>query len=51
MIITRVKRKYAIVRVEITKLERFKPIEIRLPSNITRITGLRVTASAWTGSD
>jgi hypothetical protein len=46
MIITKVKRKHVITKVEVTKLERFKPIEIRLPSNIVRITGLLGTASA-----
>jgi hypothetical protein len=45
MIITKVKRKYNIVKVEVANLERFKPIEIRLPSNMTRITGLLVTTS------
>lgn len=46
MIITKVSRKYVITKVEINKLERFKLIEIRLVSNMTRVTGLLVTASA-----
>lgn len=46
MIVTKVTRKYVITKVAVNKLERFKPIEIRLPSNMTRIMGLLVTASA-----
>jgi hypothetical protein len=46
MIVTKVKRKRMVVKVEIRQHERFKPIEIRLPSNVTRITGIVVTASS-----
>jgi hypothetical protein len=46
MITTRSKRKTIITKVEITKLEKFKPFEIRLPANVKKITGVLVTASA-----
>jgi hypothetical protein len=45
MIITRVRYKYTIVRVDVEKLERFKPIEIRLPANVKRVIGVLVTAT------
>jgi hypothetical protein len=45
MITTRIKRKIIVTKVEIKELERFKPIEIRLPSNVRKITGVLVTAS------
>lgn len=45
MVTTRVKYKYVIVRMEIDKLERFKPAEIRLPANVKRVKGVLVTAS------
>lgn len=32
--------------VEIKKHERFLPVEIRLPSNVVKVTGILVTASA-----
>lgn len=46
MIITKTKRKIIIAKLEITRLERFKPFEIRLPSNVKEITGILVTTSA-----
>lgn len=46
MITTKIKRKIIITKIEVTKLERFKPFEIRLPSNVKRVTGVLVTASA-----
>jgi hypothetical protein len=45
MIITKTKRKIIIAKLEINKLERFKPFEIRLPANTKKITGIVVTAS------
>jgi hypothetical protein len=45
MIITKTKRKVIITRIEVDKLERFKPFDIRIPSNATRITRILVTAS------
>lgn len=45
MVVTRIKYKYAIVVVNIDKLERFKPVEIRLPANVKRVTGVLVTAT------
>jgi hypothetical protein len=46
MITTRVKRKIIITKVEVSKLERFKPFEIKLPANVTKIKGVLVIASA-----
>lgn len=46
MIVTKTKRKIIITRLEVNKLERFKPIEIRLPANVKKVTGILVTASA-----
>ncbi|MEX1239458.1 MAG: hypothetical protein WEB30_07065 [Cyclobacteriaceae bacterium] len=45
MITTTIKRKIIVTKVEVTKMERFVPFEIKLPANITRVTGLLVTAS------
>jgi hypothetical protein len=45
MIVTRIKYKYAVVKVDINKLERFLPIDVRLPANVKRVTGVLVTAS------
>lgn len=45
MVVTKVKRKYVVVNVEIDKLHRFLPIEVRLMSNVRRITGILVTVS------
>jgi hypothetical protein len=45
MITTKTKRKIIMVKLEINKLERFKPFEIRLPSNVKKVTGILVTAS------
>lgn len=45
MITTKVKRKIIITKIEVTKLERFVPFEIRLPANVSKVTGLLVTAS------
>ncbi len=46
MIITKTKRRIIIVKLEIDKLERFRPFEIRLPANVKRVTGIAVTTSA-----
>jgi hypothetical protein len=45
MITTKIKRKVIVTKIEVTKLERFAPFEIRLPANVTNVTGLLVTAS------
>jgi hypothetical protein len=45
MITTRTKRKLIVTRFEVSKLERFKPFEIRLPANVKKLTGILVTAS------
>lgn len=45
MIVSRTKRKLIITRFEVSKLERFKPFEIRLPANVKKLTGILVTAS------
>lgn len=48
-IFTRVKRKFVITTLTVSKPEKFIPIEVRLPANVKRITGVLVTASAaWT---
>jgi hypothetical protein len=48
MIVTRTKRKIIITKLEVNKLERFRSIEIRLPANVKKVTGILVTASqAW----
>lgn len=46
MILTKIKRKIIVTKVEVSKLERFKPFEIKLPANVTKIKGILVTASA-----
>lgn len=46
MIVTKTTRKIIIVKLEVNKLERFKPFEIRLPANVKKVTGILVTASA-----
>jgi hypothetical protein len=46
MITTRTKRKIIVVKFEVSKLERFKPFEIRLPANVKKVTGILVTATA-----
>ncbi len=46
MLITKTKRRIIITKLEVTKLERFKPFEIRLPANVRKVTGIAVTASA-----
>jgi len=46
MIITKTKRRIIITKLEITKLERFKPFEIRLPTNVKKVTGIAVTTAA-----
>lgn len=46
MIITKTKRKIIITKLEVSKLERFKSFEIRLPANVKKVTGILVTASA-----
>lgn len=48
MITTRTKRKIVVKKVEITELESFKAIEIKLPANVRKVTGILVTASeSW----
>jgi len=44
-IVTKTRRVVIVTKVKITQLERFKRFEIRLPSNVTRVTGVLVTAS------
>lgn len=46
MIITKTKRRIIITKLEVTKLERFKPFEIRLPANVKKVTGIAVTIAA-----
>jgi hypothetical protein len=46
MILTKTKRKTLITTVQISKPERYKTIDVRLPSNVTRITGILVTTTA-----
>jgi hypothetical protein len=46
MIVTKTKRKIIVVKFDVNKLERFKPFQIRLPSNVKKITGILVTTSA-----
>ncbi len=46
MILTKIKRKIIVTKVEVSNLERFKPFEIKLPANVTKIKGILVTASA-----
>ncbi|MBX2956301.1 MAG: hypothetical protein KF846_09100 [Cyclobacteriaceae bacterium] len=46
MIITKTKRRIIIAKLEVNKLERFKPFEIRLPANVKKVTGILVTTSA-----
>lgn len=46
MIITKTKRRIITVKVDVSKFERFKPFEIRLPANVKRVTGILITASA-----
>ena len=46
MIVTKTKRRFIITKLEVDKLERFKPFEIRLPANVTNVTGIAVTTSA-----
>ena len=43
-IVTKIKRRTIVTRVEIESQGPFKKIEIRLPSNVVRITGVLVTA-------
>ena len=45
MIITKITRRFLITKVEINKMERFKPFEIRLPANVKKVTGIAVTVS------
>jgi len=46
MVITRTRRKIIVVTLEINKLERFKPFEIKLPANVKKVSGILVTISA-----
>ena len=46
MIITKTKRRIIIAKLEVSKLERFKPFEIRLPANVNKVTGILVTTTA-----
>jgi len=46
MIVTKIKRRTIITTVQVSKPERYRPIDIRLPSNATCITGILVTTSA-----
>lgn len=44
-IVTKTKRMVIVTKVKIDQPERFKRFEIRLPSNVTKVTGVLVTAS------
>lgn len=44
-IVTKTKRKVIVTRVTISWAELCKTIEIRLPANVTKVTGVLVTAS------
>lgn len=46
MISTITKRKVIVTKIQVAKLERFRPIEIKLPANVKKVTGILVTASA-----
>ena len=46
MIVTKTTRRIIVAKVAISKLERFKPFEIRLPANVKKVTGIAVTTSA-----
>jgi hypothetical protein len=46
MIVTQTRRKTVVTMVAIEKPERFRPIDIRLPSNAVSITGVLVTCTA-----
>jgi hypothetical protein len=46
MIVTKIKRKTIVSAVQISKPERYKSIDVRVPSNVTRITGILVTTTA-----
>jgi len=46
MIVTSIKRRTIVTTVAISRPERYIPIDIRLPSNATCITGVLVTTSA-----
>jgi len=46
MIITKTKRRIIVTKLEVNKLERFKPFEIRLSANVKKVTGILVTATA-----
>lgn len=39
------RKKYKILSLAITQLERHKEFEIKLPLNVTRVTGVIITAS------
>jgi hypothetical protein len=45
VVTTKTKRRIIIAKIVVNKLERFKPIEINLPSNVVKITGILVTTS------
>lgn len=45
MITVLVKRKFLINKIDITKLERFVPFDINLPSNVIKIKSVLITAS------
>lgn len=46
MIVTKTKRRIIVTKLEVDKLERFRPFEIRLPANVKKVTGIAVTASS-----
>ena len=46
MIVTKTKRRIIITKLEVDRLERFKPFEIRIPANVKKVTGIAVTTSA-----
>lgn len=40
------KRRVIVIKLDITRLEKYKPVEIRLPANVKKVTGVLATASA-----
>ena len=50
MIIAKTKRKIIITKFEVSKLERFKAFQIRLPANVKKLSAILVTASGGKAS-
>lgn len=45
MFTIRTKRKIVIVKLDVTKMERFVPLDIKLPSNTVKVTSVMITAT------